>query len=104
MLPTEGAAMSNSRFLARPLILGVYLLIGLAFLFMISPFALYFYSSYGPVLNLLHRWPATSWLTGFFLALPRRSRCASLFPDAVDRSRAARGTVNAHALVGDVGP
>jgi protein-S-isoprenylcysteine O-methyltransferase Ste14 len=34
---------------------------------MISPFALYFYSSYGDVLNFLHRWPATAWLTGFFL-------------------------------------
>ncbi len=59
--------MPNRRFLARPLIWGAYVVIVLEFLFMISPFALYFYSSYGPALNVLHRWPATTWLTGFFL-------------------------------------
>ena len=59
--------MPNRRSLARPLIWLAYVVIVLEFLFMISPFALYFYSSYGPALNVLHRWPATSWLTGFFL-------------------------------------
>jgi protein-S-isoprenylcysteine O-methyltransferase Ste14 len=59
--------MSSRRTLARPLIWGAYVVIVLEFLFMISPFALYFYSSYGPALNVLHRSPATSWLTGFFL-------------------------------------
>ncbi len=44
--------MPNRRFLARPLIWGAYVVIVLEFLFMISPFALYFYSSYGPALNV----------------------------------------------------
>lgn len=44
-----------------------YLVIVLEFLFMISPLALHFYASYGPVLNLLHKTPWTAWLTGFFL-------------------------------------
>ena len=44
-----------------------YVAIVLEILFMISPFALYFYSLYGPTLNLLHLSPWTSWLTGFFL-------------------------------------
>ena len=34
---------------------------------MITPAALYFYSVYGPTLNLLHASPWTSWLTTFFL-------------------------------------
>ena len=59
--------MPDFRRLVRPAVWGFYLVIGLEFLFMISPFALYFYSSYGDVLNLFHRWPATAWLTGFFL-------------------------------------
>lgn len=51
----------------KPAVWGFYIIISLEFLFMISPFALYFYSSYGDVLNFFHRWPATAWLTGFFL-------------------------------------
>ena len=46
---------------------GFYLIIVLEFLYMISPLALYFYSAYGPALNLLHRSPSTAWLTAFFL-------------------------------------
>jgi protein-S-isoprenylcysteine O-methyltransferase Ste14 len=46
---------------------GFYLVVVLEFLFMISPAALYFYASYGPLLNVLHASPWTSWLTGFFL-------------------------------------
>ena len=61
--------------LLRPAVWSFYIIVGLEFLFMISPFALYFYSSYGDVLNLLHRWPATAWLTGFFL--PHVSRTTS---------------------------
>ena len=53
--------------LARPAVWLFYIVICLEFLFMISPFALYFYASYGPVLNLLHVVPATAWLSGFFL-------------------------------------
>ena len=44
-----------------------YLLIGLEIIIMISPFAAYFYAGYGPLLNALYAFPATAWLTGFFL-------------------------------------
>ena len=53
-----------------------YVVIVLEILFMISPAALYFYSVYGPSLNLLHRSPATAWLTMFFL--PHFSQTRSL--------------------------
>ncbi len=59
--------MTTHRKYLKPAVWGFYIIIGLEFLFMISPFALYFYSSYGNVLNFFHRWPATAWLTGFFL-------------------------------------
>jgi protein-S-isoprenylcysteine O-methyltransferase Ste14 len=36
-------------------------------LIMISPFAFFFYSVFNPVFAWLDRYPATSWLTGFFL-------------------------------------
>ena len=48
-------------------------------LFMISPAALYFYSAYGPVLNVLHATKATSWLTSFFL--PHYSTTGIFFID-----------------------
>jgi protein-S-isoprenylcysteine O-methyltransferase Ste14 len=44
-----------------------YLLIGLEIVIMISPFAAYFYSVYGPFLNFLYDYKMTAWLTGFFL-------------------------------------
>ncbi|MCP4725166.1 MAG: hypothetical protein GY863_09025, partial [bacterium] len=44
-----------------------YLLIVFEIIYMISPFALYYYSSYGPSLNFLNNSPYTSWLTQFFL-------------------------------------
>ncbi len=44
-----------------------YLLIGLEIVIMVSPFAAYFYAGYGPLLNTLYAYPATAWLTGFFL-------------------------------------
>lgn len=44
-----------------------YCLIGAEIVIMISPFALYFYSIYGPILNLLAASPMTNWLTEFFL-------------------------------------
>ena len=44
-----------------------YLIIVFEIVYMISPFALYYYSVYGPGLNLLHYSPATAWLSGFFL-------------------------------------
>jgi len=59
--------MSRRNRVLRPAVWGIYVVVVLEFLFMISPFALHFYSAYGPALNLLHGSPATSWLTGFFL-------------------------------------
>jgi protein-S-isoprenylcysteine O-methyltransferase Ste14 len=56
---------------------GFYLIIVLEFLYMISPAALYFYSAYGPALNVLHRFPSTAWLTSFFL--PHFSQTRSFF-------------------------
>ena len=44
-----------------------YCLIGIEIIIMISPFALYFYSVYGPVLRFLAASPFTSWSTEFFL-------------------------------------
>jgi protein-S-isoprenylcysteine O-methyltransferase Ste14 len=44
-----------------------YCLIGIEIIIMISPFALYFYSVYGPVLQALAANPLTSWSTEFFL-------------------------------------
>jgi protein-S-isoprenylcysteine O-methyltransferase Ste14 len=68
--------MTESRTLAVFAAWGFYLIIVLEFLFMISPLALYFYSAYGPALNLLHRSPSTAWLTAFFL--PHFSKTSSL--------------------------
>lgn len=44
-----------------------YLLIGLEVLFMITPFALYFYGVYGPLLEWLATFALTAWTTEFFL-------------------------------------
>ncbi|MFQ5771147.1 MAG: methyltransferase family protein [bacterium] len=44
-----------------------YLIIGIEIIYMISPFAIYYYSTYGPSLNFLHTLPQTAWLSGFFL-------------------------------------
>ena len=51
----------------RPATWVFYLVIVCEILFMISPFALYFYSAYGPTLNFLHHSPYAAWLTQFFL-------------------------------------
>ncbi len=50
-----------------PAIWLAYVAIVFEILFMISPAALYYYSSYGPSLNFLHGSPWTAWLTQFFL-------------------------------------
>ncbi len=34
---------------------------------MINPFAAFFYAAFNPVLLFLARWPATKWLSAFFL-------------------------------------
>lgn len=44
-----------------------YLLIGIEIIIMISPFALYFYSVYGPILKFFSSSPHLSWATEFFL-------------------------------------
>jgi protein-S-isoprenylcysteine O-methyltransferase Ste14 len=44
-----------------------YLFITLEMLFMVTPFALYYYSVYSPLLSGPFSRPATAWLPGFFL-------------------------------------
>src|SRR3972149_11690217 len=44
-----------------------YLAIALEVIVMITPFTVYFYSLYAPILNRLEASPWTSWLTAFFL-------------------------------------
>lgn len=57
-------APSGRPIVARP---DVAVTIVFEILFMISPFALYYYAAYGPSLNVLHRSKWTSWLTDFLL-------------------------------------
>ena len=45
----------------------LYFVIALEFLIMISPFAGFFYSVFNPVLIAADRYPATRWLSAFFL-------------------------------------
>ena len=45
----------------------LYFIIALEVLIMISPFAAFFYAAFNPVLLFFAQWPATSWLTAFFL-------------------------------------
>lgn len=47
--------------------IAAYCLIGMEIVIMISPFALYFYSIYGPILDLLSLSRYTCWTTEFFL-------------------------------------
>ncbi len=47
--------------------IAAYLLIGLEVFIMITPFAIYFYAVYGPVLEWFTQSPATAWLMEFFL-------------------------------------
>jgi class 3 adenylate cyclase/protein-S-isoprenylcysteine O-methyltransferase Ste14 len=61
--------------LVAPAVWLVYVAIVFEILFMISPFALYYYSAYGPSLNFFQRSPWTVWLTDFFL--PHFSRTSS---------------------------
>ncbi len=59
--------MAINKSLVRGSVFVLYLLIGLEIIIMISPFAAYFYSVYGPLLNFLYDYKVTAWLTGFFL-------------------------------------
>ncbi|MFC2165251.1 methyltransferase family protein [Acidobacteriota bacterium] len=44
-----------------------YLVIVFEIIYMITPFALFYYSAYGPSLNFLNKFPVTAWSAGFFL-------------------------------------
>lgn len=65
----------------KPSIWMLYLVIAFEILFMISPFALHFYSAYGPALHFFDRWAGTAWLTQFFL--PHISQTTSLLLNAL---------------------
>lgn len=45
----------------------IYGLVMIEVIVMVSPFAFYWYSLYGPALQGLHRWRTTAWLEAFFL-------------------------------------
>src|SRR5262245_47025979 len=62
----RGQPMPRMRVLMRPAVWIVYVVIVFEILFMISPFALHFYAAYGPMLNVLHAWPGTAWMTKFY--------------------------------------
>lgn len=76
--------MNTSRKLAFATAWIFYLVIVFEFLFMITPFALYFYSAYQPALSILNGSPYTAWLTGFFL--PHFSHTDSTLVDALNRA------------------
>jgi protein-S-isoprenylcysteine O-methyltransferase Ste14 len=65
--PEVTATPSLAARLLRPAAWLFYVVIVFEILFMISPFGLHFYAAYGPVLDVLHRRPATAWLTKFYL-------------------------------------
>ncbi len=75
--------MSPSPVWWKPAVWFVYIVIVFEILFMISPFALYYYSAYAPFLNLLGRSPATAWLDRFFL--PHFSHTSSPALEALSR-------------------
>jgi protein-S-isoprenylcysteine O-methyltransferase Ste14 len=58
--------MTRSRGVFGGIIL-LYFVIALEVLIMISPFAAFFYAAFNPVLLFLAQWPATRWLSAFFL-------------------------------------
>ncbi len=75
--------MSTSPAWWKPAVWVVYVVIVFEILFMISPFALYYYSAYAHFLNLLGRSPATAWLDRFFL--PHFSHTSSPFLEFLSR-------------------
>jgi protein-S-isoprenylcysteine O-methyltransferase Ste14 len=58
--------MKKSRLLFGGVV-ALYFIIGLEIVIMISPFAAFFYAAFNPVLLFLVQYPATRWLTAFFL-------------------------------------
>lgn len=71
------------RSVVRPAAWFFYIVIVFEILFMISPFALHFYATYGTALSFLHISPYTAWLTQFFL--PHFSQTGNRFLDAIPR-------------------
>ena len=61
------AARPDVAVIVVPAVWIVYVATVFEILFMISPFALYYYAAYGPSLNVLRRSPWTVWLTDFLL-------------------------------------
>lgn len=61
---TEKGSKTKTTFWAIALF---YFLIAFEFFYMASPFAIYFYSVYGPGLNFMSEYPALLWLTSVFL-------------------------------------
>jgi protein-S-isoprenylcysteine O-methyltransferase Ste14 len=66
-LRDEGLRVANSSHPILGGLIALYFVIGLEVLIMISPFAAFFYAAFNPVLLFLARWPATHWLSAFFL-------------------------------------
>jgi len=68
--PAENGQVQSSRW-RRRIVPGTafvfYLLIALEAVIMITPFTVYFYAVYAPVLGWLEARPSTAWLTAFFL-------------------------------------
>jgi len=64
--PKNPGAGTGRRMAARGAIL-LSFIVAFEIVIMISPFALFFYSVFNPILLTLNRWSATRWLTAFFL-------------------------------------
>ena len=47
--------------------IGVFFIMALEVVIMISPFAFFFYSVFNPIFHFLGQFPATRWTTSFFL-------------------------------------
>jgi hypothetical protein len=61
---TDGHSATKRTFWAVAIL---YVLIAFEFFYMASPFAIYFYSVYGPGLSFINNTPALAWLSSVFL-------------------------------------
>jgi len=59
-----------------------YLVIVFEIIYMITPFALFYYSAYGPSLNFLNKLPVMAWSAGFFL--PHFTKTSSAILNALN--------------------
>ena len=71
-----------------------YLIIAFEIVYMISPFAIYYYSVYGPSLNVFHSNPYTAWLSGFFLLLLVIAIPLTVIMSGVVQDTAARQSIH----------